>query len=95
MSEVAFFSVSPHYATDTHPIVKAAHPEGLVAVYGDDTFERVAQAGRYFFTAGRGDNPTDVRYAAVHRAVDRARFPLGVVAEYEMRPDGRVREVQE
>ena len=94
MTGVAFLSVSERYRDEPHPIVPAAHPDGLIAVYGEGTFERVAQACRYFFTDGRGDNPTDVRYAAVHRAVDRERFPLGVVAEFEIRPNGRVKEVQ-
>ena len=94
MSEVAFFSVSPHYATDTHPIVPAVHPDGLIAYYGDGTFEQTAQAARYHLTRGIGDNPTDVRYRAVHDHIDRGEFPLGVVAEYEIDSTGRVKEVK-
>lgn len=95
MTGVAFLSVSERYRDEPHPIVPAAHPDGLIAVYGEGTFEQTAQAGRYFMTRGRGDNPTDVRYRAVHDRVDPVRFPLGVVAEFEVDQAGRCRAVVE
>ena len=95
MTGVAFLSVSPHYATDPHPVVKAAHPEGLIAYYGP-TFAKAALAGCYHLSVKRGEH-YEARYRAVHERVDKAAFPRGVVAEYEVTDADqlRVKEVTE